>query len=84
MNWYCHELEGCARDAEGIDPTCCAAISTANAAEGTEELLIVFVAEVDVLQTTRHVREVMATRMGLSVRPIPVPRDEFLKTTSGA
>lgn len=73
VNLYCHELEDCARGAEGLDPTCCAAVSVADPSSGTEELAIIFVANEDPIVTSRRVREVMATRMGLNARPIPVP-----------
>lgn len=80
-----------------LDGTCIAAISAPDSESGTEELgLVMCLTETNdinsnpkfhpitnALSLAKSARQALANRMGLHCRPIILPRNMFMKTTSG-
>jgi|GEM_PF-2257812 len=85
---YCHEIEDQVRDIEGVEPTYVAACGVEAAAQGTEGFALFFTPgqmELEVCaRISAAIRARVTERLGVSPTfVIPVPRDEFPRTTSG-
>jgi acyl-CoA synthetase (AMP-forming)/AMP-acid ligase II/NAD(P)-dependent dehydrogenase (short-subunit alcohol dehydrogenase family) len=87
-NFYCYEIEDIAAEVPGVLPTFAAACGIDDAATGTEALAVFFVHDESIgaglLDVVASLRRAIASQAGLSpAYVVPLPRDEFPKTTSG-
>ncbi|ADO67834.1 non-ribosomal peptide synthetase [Stigmatella aurantiaca] len=85
---YCHEIEDMVRDIGGVEPTYVGACSVDVSALGTEGFAIFFVPRETALAGWARIATEMRTRVTarLGAAPtfiVPVPREEFPRTTSG-
>jgi acyl-CoA synthetase (AMP-forming)/AMP-acid ligase II/NAD(P)-dependent dehydrogenase (short-subunit alcohol dehydrogenase family)/acyl carrier protein len=87
-NYYCYEIEDVVTGVDGVEPTYVGACAVANPNTGTEGLAIFFSPTKNSIEANVNVvnavREKVALNVGISPSyVVPVPREEFPKTTSG-
>jgi len=85
-NFYCHEIEDVVNQVAGVLPTFAAACGIPVADTGSEALAIFFVARegFDPMSLVGSIRQRVTMLTGVDTAYIiPVPRQEFPKTTSG-
>ncbi|WP_245730646.1 non-ribosomal peptide synthetase/type I polyketide synthase [Micromonospora pallida] len=84
VHYFCHDIEDVVGDVDGVAASFVAAVGAPDT-EGTEQIVVLFVAEgdPDAALLTR-IRRHLADRLQIATaRLVPVPRDRFEKTTSG-
>ena len=85
-NMYCYEIEDTVSRVEGVAPSFVAAVSVRDANQGTEQLIVVYVPKLNYDPSILHqkIQDQLVRSFGLSAHYIiPMPQDEFPKTTSG-
>ncbi|HEX6290122.1 MAG TPA: AMP-binding protein, partial [Herpetosiphonaceae bacterium] len=87
-NYYCYEIEDIVNETPGVEATYVAAIAVDDPRSGTESIAIFFTPSVaspaERLDTIKAIRSRIVAGLGLSpLYVVPVPKDEFPKTTSG-
>jgi len=87
-HYFCHELEDVIGSIPGVQPSFVASCGTPDQKTGTERLVVCYSpqdpAQLNSPDTVREVRRVLAERFQLSSAVVvPVPIEQFPKTTSG-
>lgn len=88
INYYCYEIEDIVNGLEGVEPTYVGACGFCNPETGTEELAVFFTPKQlqleNYIELIKTIRRELSYQMGIEpTYVIPVPRQEFPKTTSG-
>jgi acyl-CoA synthetase (AMP-forming)/AMP-acid ligase II/short-subunit dehydrogenase involved in D-alanine esterification of teichoic acids/acyl carrier protein len=87
-NYYCYEIEDIVNETPGVEATYVAAVAVDDPHTGTEGIAIFFTPAVEQprerLELITGIRSRIVAGLGLNpLYVIPVPKDEFPKTTSG-
>jgi amino acid adenylation domain-containing protein len=87
-NFYCYEIEDVVNAVKGVAPTFVAACSVDDPSSGTEGLAIFFVPTARACagraEIIRAIRTAVTVNLGISPAfVLPIPKKDFLKTTSG-
>ncbi|HEU5124613.1 MAG TPA: condensation domain-containing protein [Verrucomicrobiae bacterium] len=84
--FYCYEVEDVVNGIPGVEPTFVATCGTGDSATGTETLAVFFVPAgvTDDLAVAQAIRRRVTARLGIAPGfVIPIPKNQFPKTTSG-
>ncbi|HEY9510779.1 MAG TPA: condensation domain-containing protein, partial [Verrucomicrobiae bacterium] len=84
--FYCYEVEDVVNSIPGVEPTFVATCGTGDPATGTETLAVFFVPAgvTDDAAVAQAIRRRVTARLGIAPGVvIPIPRNQFPKTTSG-
>jgi acyl-CoA synthetase (AMP-forming)/AMP-acid ligase II/acyl carrier protein len=84
--FYCYEIEDVVNGMIGVEPTFVASCGIGDPATGTEKLAIFFSSQgiTDEIQLAQAIRSRVTAQLGVAPGAvIPLPKDQFPKTTSG-
>jgi amino acid adenylation domain-containing protein len=87
-NYYCYEIEDVVNELPGVEPTFVGTCAFEDPATGTEGLAVFFTPAVERLEERMELLGTIRTRVAssLGISPayvVPMPKNEFPKTTSG-